>query len=117
MEIAKRRRNCIYKQARNGYFITAMQGDGGPTDFIHDQKFVLIDKERQIRGYYDGTDKKSVDQLIKDIQMLLVSYIVPMKRNDPKYKRKNKSEFIDCSKIFIVCFKILLLKQSILSLQ
>ncbi len=80
----------LYKQARNGYFITAMQGDGGPTDFIHDQKFVLIDKERRIRGYYDGTDKKSVDQMIKDIQMLLVSYIVPMKKNDPKYKKEKK---------------------------
>ncbi|MCC6584923.1 MAG: SCO family protein [Chitinophagales bacterium] len=80
----------LYKQARNGYFITAMQGDGGPTDFIHDQKFVLIDKERRIRGYYDGTDKISVDQMIKDIQMLLVSYIVPMKKNDPKYKKEKK---------------------------
>lgn len=77
----------IYRQARNGYFITAMQGDGGPNDFIHDQKFVVIDKDRRIRGYYDGTDKASIDKMIKDIQMLLVSYIVPMKKNDPKYKK------------------------------
>lgn len=74
----------IYKMARYGYFITALQGDGGPTDFIHDQKFVLIDKEGRIRGYYNGTDDKTVDQMIKDIKTLLVSYIVPMKSNTPR---------------------------------
>ncbi|HMV15440.1 MAG TPA: SCO family protein [Chitinophagales bacterium] len=84
-------KKAIYKQARVGYFITADQGDGGPSDFIHDQKFVVIDKEKRIRGYYDGTDKAAVDQMIKDIQMLLVSYIVPMKKDDPKYKKtKNR---------------------------
>lgn len=80
----------LYKQARNGYFITADQGDGGPNDFIHDKTFVLIDKERRIRGYYDGTDAASVEQMIKDIQMLLVSYIVPMKKDDPKWKKADK---------------------------
>ncbi|MFN8295342.1 MAG: SCO family protein [Chitinophagales bacterium] len=80
----------LYKQARNGYFITADQGDGGPNDFIHDKTFVLIDKERRIRGYYDGTDAASVEQMIKDIQMLLVSYIVPMKKDDPRWKKAAK---------------------------
>lgn len=69
----------IYKMARNAYFITAMQGDGGPTDFIHDQKLVLIDKEGRIRGYYNGTEDAAVDQMVEDIKKLLVSYIVPMK--------------------------------------
>lgn len=82
-------KKAIYNQARKGYFITAdQQGDGGPSDFIHDQKFVLIDKERRIRGYYDGTDEAQVDQLIKDIEMLLVSYIVPMKDDRLTHKQK-----------------------------
>jgi protein SCO1 len=80
----------LYKQARYGYFITAMQGDGGPNDFIHEQKLVLIDKEGRIRGYYDGVDDKEVDQMIEDIKMLLVSYIVPMKKDNPKYKKVKK---------------------------
>ncbi len=80
----------LYKQARNGYFITADQGDGGPMDFIHDKHLVLIDKTRRIRGYYDGTDSASVNQMVKDIQTLLVSYIVPMKKDDPKWKKENK---------------------------
>ena len=78
----------LYKQARQGYFVTAIQGDGGPSDFIHEQKFIFIDKSGRIRGYYDGTEKAEVDQLIKDIQMLLVSYIVPLKKDDPKYIKK-----------------------------
>ncbi|MDB5227694.1 MAG: hypothetical protein JWN78_1887 [Bacteroidota bacterium] len=77
-------KKAIYNQARYGYFITALQGDGGPNDFIHDQKFVLIDKEGRIRGYYQGTDDAAVDRMIKDIQTLLVSYLVPMKSNTPR---------------------------------
>lgn len=73
-------KKALYHQARYGYFITADKGDGGPQDFIHDNHFVLVDKERRIRGYYDGTDKASVTQMIKDIQMLLVSYIAPKKK-------------------------------------
>lgn len=74
----------LYKQAREGYFITADKGDGGPDDFIHDDKLVLIDKEGRIRGYYDGTDDISVKQLISDTKMLLVSYIVPTKSKKAK---------------------------------
>lgn len=69
----------LYDQARYGYFITALQGDGGPNDFIHSEKLVLLDKEGLIRGYYDGTNDASVDQMTEDIKTLLVSYIVPMK--------------------------------------
>lgn len=74
----------IYKMARNGYFITATQGDGGPTDFIHDDKIVLIDKEGQIRGYYNGTDSLKVKQLTDAVKVLLASYNVPMKVNTKK---------------------------------
>lgn len=69
----------IYRMARNGYFITATQGDGGPDDFIHDQKFVIIDKEGRIRGYYNGTDPKSVKQMIDATKALLASYHIPLR--------------------------------------
>lgn len=69
----------IYKMARNGYFITATQGDGGPTDFIHDEKIAIIDKEGQIRGYYNGTDSLKVKELMDAVKVLLASYNVPMK--------------------------------------
>ena len=34
----------------------------------------LVDKEKQIRGTYDGTDKSSVQQLIGDIKVLRKEY-------------------------------------------
>ncbi|HET9276717.1 MAG TPA: SCO family protein [Flavitalea sp.] len=60
----------IYKLARNGFMIVATDGDGGPEDFIHSEKLVLIDKQKRIRGYYDGTNLKEVNNLIHDIKKL-----------------------------------------------
>lgn len=60
----------LYRFARNGLFISASDGDGGPNDFIHSSNLILIDKEGYIRGYYDGTEKSQVAQLIKDIKRL-----------------------------------------------
>lgn len=60
----------IYKLARNEFMIVATDGDGGAEDFIHSEKLVLADQQKRIRGYYDGTNKKQVDQLIHDIKKL-----------------------------------------------
>ena len=62
----------IYNIARMGYFVSASEGDGGEEDFIHSPLFVLVDKERHIRGYYDGTDSLEVGKLLVDIDVLLV---------------------------------------------
>jgi protein SCO1 len=69
----------LYDQARNGYYITAMEGDGGPDDFIHSEKLILIDKQGQIRGYYDGTDREDVERLIDEIKVLKASELIPKK--------------------------------------
>ena len=50
------------------------EGDGGVNDFVHTENFVLIDKEKKLRGFYDGTSKKDVDRLITDIYALLEEY-------------------------------------------
>ncbi len=60
----------LYRQARNGYYMAASQGDGGDHDFIHSENLVLIDRQRRIRGYYDGTKEEHVEQLINDIAKL-----------------------------------------------
>jgi len=60
----------IYKLARESFYVSATDGDGGPNDFIHSDRFVLVDKQKQIRGYYTGTNKTSVEQLINDIKKL-----------------------------------------------
>ena len=67
-------KKSLYEIARNSYLLNAEKGDGGPDDFIHTQNFALIDKEKHIRGYYDGTDTNEVNQLINDINLLLAEY-------------------------------------------
>ena len=60
----------IYKLARKSYFAVLDEGDGGLQDFVHTENFVLVDKKRQIRGYYDGTDDEDIQRLILDIRIL-----------------------------------------------
>lgn len=69
-------RKQIYALARRSYFACQDEGDGGPDDFVHTENFVLVDPQRRIRGFYDGTSAKEVDRLIDDITKLL-------EENDP----------------------------------
>jgi protein SCO1/2 len=64
----------LYELARKGYLLNAEEGDGGEDDFIHTQNFALVDKERCIRGFYDGTDSVEVTRLLKDINLLFEEY-------------------------------------------
>ena len=61
----------IYKLARKSYFAVVEQGDGGLQDFIHTTNFVLVDKKKQIRGIYDGTDEDEIKRLIDNINILI----------------------------------------------
>lgn len=61
----------IYELARRGFKLPVEEGDGGPEDFIHSDKFVLVDGKGRIRGYYSGTDPEDVDKLIKDVKLVL----------------------------------------------
>lgn len=67
-------KKALYDIARTSYLLDASEGNGGPDDFIHTQNFALIDKDKRIRGYYDGTDSTQMNQLIKDIDLLLAEY-------------------------------------------
>jgi len=65
----------LYALARKSFFVLKPAeaeniGDAG-SDFIHTNNFVLVDKQRRIRGYYDGTRPTSVDSLMTDIGQLL----------------------------------------------
>ncbi len=82
----------LYDLARNGYLLNALQGDGGPTDFIHSEMFVLIDKEMHIRGIYDGTKIKDVNGLIDDIKVLMAEYLIKEEDQKKKEARKNNQQ-------------------------
>jgi protein SCO1/2 len=61
----------IYNLGRKAYFIEENQGvDKSEEDFIHTENFVLIDKNRHIRGIYNGLNKTSIQDLINDIVAL-----------------------------------------------
>lgn len=60
----------IYELARKSYFAVVEQGDGGLQDFIHTPSFILIDKDKQIRGIYDGTSEDEIKRIIEDIHIL-----------------------------------------------
>lgn len=64
----------IYELARKSYMAVVEDGDGGENDFIHTEQFVLVDKKRRIRGFYDGTEKKDMEKLKKDMVLLKLEY-------------------------------------------
>ena len=54
--------------------ITASEDKDAEGGYIHNGAFILIDKEKRVRGMYDGTTKEGADKLISDIQLLLAEY-------------------------------------------
>lgn len=64
----------IYNLARKEYLASKTSGDGGPYDLVHTENFVLVDKEKRIRGFYDGTNEDEIERLIKDIRILKMEY-------------------------------------------
>lgn len=64
----------IYKIAQTSYFATAMEDKAEPDGFIHSGAFLLIDKNKRIRGKYDGTKEEDVNRLLGEIQRLKKEY-------------------------------------------
>ena len=61
----------IYRLGRKDYFVEESLGlDKEEDEFLHTENFVLIDKNRHIRGIYNGLNKTSINQLIADIKTL-----------------------------------------------
>ncbi len=60
----------IYALARKSYLAVKTDGNGDQYDMIHTENFMLIDKKRQIRGFYDGTLSEDIDRLLEDIETL-----------------------------------------------
>ncbi len=61
----------IYKLGREAYFVEESLGlEKEDYDFLHTEIFVLIDRDRHIRGIYNGINKASISQLVADIKTL-----------------------------------------------
>ena len=64
----------IYDLARKSYLVAKAIPDGKNHGMIHTENFVLVDRDKRIRGYYDGTNIEDMDKLLDDIQILIKSY-------------------------------------------
>jgi protein SCO1/2 len=67
-------KKSIYDIAANGYFIATAEDASAEGGFIHSEMLTLIDKEKRIRGYYDGTNTTDINKLIDDIKVLTAEY-------------------------------------------
>lgn len=64
-------KHSLHRIAKESYYLSAMDDKEAPGGKLHSGKFVLLDENQQIRGYYDGTDAEEVDLLVADIKILL----------------------------------------------
>lgn len=67
-------KSAVYPLAEKSYLVAVNEDGKAPGGFIHQGYFVLVDKEKRIRGAYDGTDKEQVKKLSSDIGVLLNDY-------------------------------------------
>ncbi|TRX55544.1 SCO family protein [Fulvivirga sp. M361] len=64
----------IYKIGQTSYMVSAVEDPNEPGGFIHSGAFILIDKQRRVRGVYDGTKEDQVNKLMGDMLVLLKEY-------------------------------------------
>ncbi|SHI37160.1 SCO family protein [Flavobacterium terrae] len=60
----------IYYIARKSYLAVKTGKPEEMYDMVHTENFVLIDKKRRVRGFYDGTKREEVEKLLEDIKYL-----------------------------------------------
>lgn len=63
-------KDSIYTLGQRHYMVTAYEDKNEPDGRVHSGAFILIDGKRRIRGYYDGTQEKSVNELIRAVELL-----------------------------------------------
>lgn len=71
----------IYSLALQEFKANIAQEEGVDTNFIHTDKFFLLDKDRVVRGWYSGLDSVHLDRLIKDVVLLNMERDKKKKRN------------------------------------
>lgn len=74
-------KKTIYDLAFNEFKAAVVDGGEVDTAFLHTNKFYLLDKNRVIRGWYDGTDTVALSKLARDISLLILEKDKTKKRN------------------------------------
>lgn len=74
-------KKTIYDFAFEELKLGIQDGEGIDANFLHTDKFVLIDREKQVRGYYSGLDANELSKLAEDLTIIMLE-------KDKKKKRK-----------------------------
>lgn len=64
-------RDQIYALAERNYLVFAEENTKAPGGFVHQGYLILVDKQKRIRGAYDGTVDEEVKKLMDDMEILL----------------------------------------------
>lgn len=64
----------IYEIGQKSYLATAKEDKSAEGGYIHSGAFILVDKEKHVRGMYDGTTEEGTQKLIADIKTLQEEY-------------------------------------------
>lgn len=87
----------IYDLSIEHMKLALVDGEGVDTSFIHTDRFVLIDRDRVVRGFYRGLDSSSIARLSEDIVLLSL-----------EKDKKKKSFFSDKLELIAVVFLVTL---------
>ena len=60
----------IYSMARKSYLAVKLGKPDELYDMVHTENFVLVDAQKRVRGFYDGTNQDDIKRLIEDIDWL-----------------------------------------------
>jgi protein SCO1/2 len=64
------KKDNTYQLAEKNYLVAVSADSTVAGGYVHQGYFVLVDKQKRVRGSYDGTDPKQVSQLVDDIKTL-----------------------------------------------
>ncbi|MVN21141.1 SCO family protein [Mucilaginibacter arboris] len=73
--------STIYPLSRNGFLVTAVNGNNNPENFVYSEKLILVDQDRRIRGYYNGTSVNEMTKLNDEIKVLIAEELRKIKSN------------------------------------
>lgn len=88
-------RDSIYKFAFEELKVDQFSQEPISPDFVHTNRFILIDKKMQIRGYYNGLDSAALLKLAKDVGYLMLE-------KDKTKKNKIFQDIVDLSWLWLV---------------
>jgi len=83
-------KKLLYNIAKNGYLLNTLETTDGTADTVQSEKLVLVDKEKHIRGFYDGSNIKEVNNLLDDIKVLIAEYYIKDEIKKDKLEKKKK---------------------------